>query len=397
MRMTADVFKKCARRVRPARRGCGWRQHLLLAASLFAVFNLCAQAARAQSSAPPQATDAAALVGRLRSSSADTKVQDEARTLGVELIRAARYEEALSLFAALRDAAPSDAAAHYGGALALFNLKRVADAETWARAAVERAATNERAKATKAANANADADASNNRDEASVFGGEADALVLLGVVLAVKGDNAGALRAVTRAAEIAPRNFDAQLTLGRALYGANDHAAAARAFRAATGLRPHDAGARFFLATALERAGDDAAALAAYRELAASHPAAAQGHLGVGVLLVKRGAGAELEEGIGALRKALAIDDRLYEGQVSLGRALVRAGRAAESLAPLKRAAELAPHNPEPHYQLAIAYRRLGDRAAADRESAIVQEIHRARRTSAAARTGENAPNEKQD
>jgi Flp pilus assembly protein TadD len=109
------------------------------------------------------------------------------------------------------------------------------------------------------------------------------------------------------------------------------------------------------------------------------------------VLLVKRN-GEDLNEGIRELEQALTINERLYEGQVALGRALIRTGRVADSVAPLKRAAELAPENPEPHYQLAIAYRRLGQKAAADAESAIVKKIHAARRASSVARSDEGAP-----
>jgi cytochrome c-type biogenesis protein CcmH/NrfG len=216
----------------------------------------------------------------------------------------------------------------------------------------------------------------------------ADAFVLLGIILSVKGDNSGSIAALSRAVTLAPGNFDAQFALGRALYGSGDPTSAARAFGAAVALKPTDAQTRFFLATSLERAGDDASALAAYKDLVAVAPGVAEGHLGVGVLLVKHN-GDDLNEGIRELEKALAINERLYEGQVTLGRALIRTGRIAESVTPLKRAAELAPDNPEPHYQLAIAYRRLGQRDAAAAETAIVKKILAAKRSSSVARSDE--------
>jgi Flp pilus assembly protein TadD len=46
----------------------------------------------------------------------------------------------------------------------------------------------------------------------------------------------------------------------------------------------------------------------------------------------------------------------------------------------LRRAAELAPSNPEPHYQLALAYRRMGRNEEAAAETAIVERIHQLRR-----------------
>ena len=318
------------------------------------------------------------LLSKLREAPTDAGVQTEARALGIELLRVTRYEEAAALFVALRDAAPEDPAALYGGALALFNLRRIAEAEVWARAAVDRSLDGGEPGPAAA-------------ERAPSFGSVADALVLLGIILSVKGDNSESIAALSRAVTLAPGNFDAQFALGRALYGSGDPTSAARAFRAAIALKPADAQARFFLATSLERAGDDASALAAYKDLIAVAPSVAEGHLGVGALLVKRNDD-ELNEGIRELEKALAINERLYEGQVALGRALIRTGRVAESIAPLKRAAELAPDNPEPHYQLAIAYRRLGRKDAADAETAIVKKIHAAKRSSSVARSDEAEP-----
>jgi Flp pilus assembly protein TadD len=278
---------------------------------------------------------------------------------GYALIAGGRFAEAAAHFRTLVGRRPGHAPALYGAALAAFNAGRAAEAEPLARRAADAWLAAPRA--------------------AAAGPSAADALVLLAVIQAVRGDDGAALKSAQRAAALAPENFDAQFTLGRALYGAGDDAGAARAFRAAVALRPEDARARFFLATALERAGDEEGALAAYRELAARRPRAAEGHLGAGVLLVKRG-GAHAEEGLTELTRALEIDPDLYEARVTLGRALVARGRAAEAVPHLTRAAALAPDNPEPHYQLSLAYRRLGRRDEAAAASAAVRRIHEARR-----------------
>jgi Flp pilus assembly protein TadD len=313
------------------------------------------QEATARQQQGPSADLVSQLVARARAGQLDDAGFAEARAVGFELIRAARFEEADALFGALALRRPNDAASLYGAALAAFNTRRAAEAEPLARRAAEALAGG------------------------GAKEGAADALVLLAVVLAARGDDAGALKAARQAAALAPQNFDAQFTLGRALYGAGDSAGAARAFRAAVALKPVDARAIFFLATTLERAGDDAEALAAYRELARLRPNDAEGHLGLGVLLVKKG-GASVEGGLSELVRALEINPNLYEARVTLGRALVARGRAAEAVEHLKRAAALAPDNPEPHYQLSLAYRRLGRKEDAAAESAIVRRIHESRR-----------------
>ncbi|HEY0080263.1 MAG TPA: tetratricopeptide repeat protein [Pyrinomonadaceae bacterium] len=327
-----------------------------------------ASAARASDSA-------SAIVERVRANKTNAAVLSSAIESGFEFLRAASYEAAAEVFGAIVEAAPREPLALYGRAVALFNLRRVAEAEPVARASVE------------AALARASLPDQTQAQAAEAKRRASDALTLLATILAVRRDNAGALASVTKAVELSPENFDAQLALGRALYGAGDPAAAAKAFRAAVALKADDARARFFLATALEQAGDEAGALAAYRELLAVNPDIAEGHLGVGVLLVKR-PGDEALEGVKHLTRAVALNGNLYEARVALGRALIQKGRAAEAVEHLQRAAELAPNNPEPHYQLAIAYRRLGRRQEAEAESALVQKLHEARR----ARVQQSAP-----
>lgn len=333
---------------------------------------LCGSATLAQSSATrdePTRAEVERAVERARSMRLVEGEFAYSVALGQGLLRAGRFAEAAELFTALDRARPGEPLVSYGAALALFNLGRADEAEPLAREAAKRASgTNTHAGTTPA------------RPVSAL--NEADALVLLAVVQAVRGDDAGAAESSARAVKLAPENFDAQFTLGRALYGAGDAAGAAKAFRAAVVIRPDDARARFFLATSLERAGESDAALAAYRELVARHPRAAEGHLGLGVLLIKRGDG-ETGEGIESLQRALALKPDLYEARVTLGRALVTGGRYGEAIPHLRRAAELSPGNPEPHYQLSIAYRRLGRRDEAAAETEKVKRIHEARRSGA--------------
>jgi tetratricopeptide (TPR) repeat protein len=344
-----------------------WR---CLLAILLLTWPLFAQPQTPSTAAAPTPEQLRAVIERVRAvKPPDAGRITEAQLVGFELLRAARYEDALAVFRAILDAVPANAAALYGGALASFNLRRIGEAEQMARAAIKAPAT----VATSQGNPAAENSVGLNRNW------RVEALTLLGVILAVKGDNTGALGALTEAVEVAPANFDAQLALGRARYGAGDPSGAARAFRAAVELRPDDESARFFLATALEGAGDNDGALLAYRELLSRRSDSAEGHLGLGVLLTKLG-GERTAEGIRELMRAIALNGDLYEARITLGRTLVRAGQAQDAITHLERAAALAPNNPEPHYQLALAYRRLGKAELAERENAIVKEIHAARR-----------------
>ncbi len=324
---------------------------------------------------PLTAAQVVEMTTQLRAASADDSVRVRAVMLGQQLLIEQRYGEAYDLYSALLERWPRAPEALYGVALAAFNLNRAAEAERFARTAAEinlaSAGSDITNKAPNKAAANPMSSAQRLR--------AADALVLLAVVLGARGDDTQALKTVAQAAALAPGHFDAQLTLGRALYSVSDSPAAVKAFRAALQIKPDDVRALFFLATALEGAGDTEAALDAYRDLVRRRPQAVEGHLGLGVLLIKRG-GADAQKGIEALQTAVRIDPNLYEAQVTLGRSLLMQKQAGASVEHLKRAAELAPNNPEPHYQLALAYRRLGQHDKAVEETAIVKRIHETRR-----------------
>jgi tetratricopeptide (TPR) repeat protein len=304
--------------------------------------------------------EVAQAIDRLRTSTTPDVIA-EAVIVGARLLRSARFTEASQLFSVLAEKRPNDAGILYGLALATFNTGKVTEAEPIVRRAID--------VALKEPNAN----------DAEGVQRSADALVLLGVILAVKGDDAAALKAIQQALSLAPNHFDARLALGRALFGMGDNAGAIRAFQAAKVLQPTNGQVLFYLATALERSGDIKAALSTYRELIAIRNDSYDGHLGLGVLLLKSGRRDD-DEGLKELERALQINPNLYEGRVALGRALVLRGRWNDSLEHLLRAAALAPENPEPHYQLSIAYRRLGRKDEAAKEAAIVKRIHESRR-----------------
>ena len=352
-------MSESAKKLKPARRALA----SILAGSLTVAVGV--GTVYGQSGAVP-ASRVSELVARVRTALPGDAALADALALGQLLIQEKRFAEAAELFRAVLDKNPADPAALYGAALAAFNLGKPAEAETSARAAV--------AVVTLRSNG-LTRFTSEGRLRA------ADALVLLAVVLAVKGDDSGALENARRAMKIAPDHFDAQFTLGRALYSVGDMPAASEAFRAASSLNPSDQRALFFLGTTLERTGDLEGAVKVYRQLIAKWPQAAQGYLGLGTLLVRRG-GTQTEEGIEELKRAVAIAPDLYEARVALGRTLVARGRAAESIEHLVRAAELAPGNPEPQYQLSLAYRRLRHYDKAAEATAAVRRIHETRRAS---------------
>ena len=326
----------------------------------FTAFLVCCQSGvYAQNTNQNQSLLVAETIKKLQTKATPENISN-ARNLGFGLLKSNDFARAEVVFAEILDVSPDDGLSLYGKALSSFNLKRYAEAEV------------------------AVAAASNIFEKQKNNSAHADALVLSAVISAVTGDNSAAVEKLKTAVGIAPSHFDAHFSLGRALFGNGDLDNAVAAFRRAVGLQPKNVKANFFLATALERSGDSAAALNAYRELIKIAPNVADGYLGLVVLLIKTES-ASSPEAIKNLQKAVAINRNLYEAQFSLGKILLQQNKPEESLIHLLKAVELLPDNPEPHYQLLQAYRKLGKKAEAEAQQAIIKKIHENRRGSSSA------------
>lgn len=294
--------------------------------------------------------------GKIVSSIAAADDFSELRAQGFEHLSKGNWTKAVLVFDQILSGNSLDTTSLYGSGLALFNLRRIPEAELRIVRVVE--LLSEKSEAKKLL---------------------ADSLVLSAVILAAQNKNELAIARLQKAFEIAPDSFDVNMALGRAYFGNSDIVNSVKYFRKATAINPKSLQARFFLASALEKGGELPDALREYRELVKLDENYAEGNLGLGVLLINS-EGEKSAEGLQALRKAILINGNLYEARITLGKALIKLDQAEESVIHLEKAAELLPGNPEPHYQLALAYRKLGKKAKADAQMLIVKEIHQKRR-----------------
>jgi len=75
-------------------------------------------------------------------------------------------------------------------------------------------------------------------------------------------------------------------------------------------------------------------------------------------------------------RRATDAQASFTEALIGLGKSLVSAGRSHDAVAPLEKAVRLDPANPNAHYQLSFAYRRVGRDLDAEKELAAYREDH---------------------
>jgi tetratricopeptide (TPR) repeat protein len=80
------------------------------------------------------------------------------------------------------------------------------------------------------------------------------------------------------------------------------------------------------------------------------------------------------DDAIEHFSKASKLDANFADAFLGLGFALNSVGRYAEAIPPLETGARLQPGNPTGHYQLAIAYNRVGRKEDAKREAALQKE-----------------------
>jgi tetratricopeptide (TPR) repeat protein len=82
------------------------------------------------------------------------------------------------------------------------------------------------------------------------------------------------------------------------------------------------------------------------------------------------------DDAIDHFRRAAEAQPNFTEALIGLGKSLVSAGRPQDAVAPLEQAVRLDPANPNAHYQLSFAYRRVGRDQDAQKELAAYREDH---------------------
>jgi protein O-GlcNAc transferase len=187
--------------------------------------------------------------------------------------------------------------------------------------------------------------------------GHADALGLLGLVLAGQGKTAEAAEAFAGAAAARPEEFTFHLNLGTALCGSGRLEAGIEAFRRAQALRPTSAQALYNLGRALLDADRPGEAVDALQRAVALEPKLAIAHHNRGIALGRVG---RIDEAIEAYRQATVARPDFVDAFLSLGNALQSRGRPDEALIACRRAAELRPDLAEVQNNLAGALRETG-------------------------------------
>ncbi len=180
-----------------------------------------------------------------------------------------------------------------------------------------------------------------------------DALHLMGLIEARRGDYREAARLIGRAVKVNPRVAAAHLNLGNAQAALGRHGDALASYDRALALKPDYAEAINNRGTSLHalRKLDEAAGC--FQRALALKPDYAGAHNNLGNVLKDQG---KLDSAAAALRKAIELRSGYADAYGNLGDVLLGQDRPAEAAAIYRRMAELEPGEPGPLDRLGTAF-----------------------------------------
>jgi protein O-GlcNAc transferase len=185
----------------------------------------------------------------------------------------------------------------------------------------------------------------------------ADAMHLLGIILAQTGRRDKAAEMMRRALAIQPDSGDLHNNLGNVLQGMGELPEAIAEYRAALAIKPDFPRFLSNLSNALRVAGKYDEAIATARRAVEINPGHAPAYVNLGYALQDKG---DLDPAIEAYRNALMVKPDFPEAQTNLGCALAAAGRIDEGISACRRAVSLSPNLPEAHVNLGNALQSAG-------------------------------------
>ena len=195
--------------------------------------------------------------------------------------------------------------------------------------------------------------------------GNAGAWNNLGMILAERGDQAGAMVLYRRALALVPTFAFAHTNLGNSLAATGHAAEAASEYEAALRYRPEDPAVHMRLAYALALGKRGYAAAAEYREALRLEPGSAEAWAGLGAAMVQVG---NLPEAADAYAQAVRLQPEHAGTRVDYGDVLVQLGRSAEAIREYLEALRVGPGAADVHNNLGGLLAEGGDLAGARAE-----------------------------
>jgi predicted O-linked N-acetylglucosamine transferase (SPINDLY family) len=171
----------------------------------------------------------------------------------------------------------------------------------------------------------------------------ADAMNMLGILCAQRGDHGPALQWIENALGVNPRSAPYRFNLGKVLVQLKRAREACEALERAVALDPRYVDAHNELGLARAEAGSLEAAEAAFRKALSLQPGYWEAHSNLGLLLQRLG---RSEDAVSSLRRAIELEPQSPIALGNLGFVLRTQGRPAEAEQSYRAALALSPRDP---------------------------------------------------
>jgi tetratricopeptide (TPR) repeat protein len=208
--------------------------------------------------------------------------------------------------------------------------------------------------------------------------GDAQALLLLGMVYISAKRYAAALAVAQRASEALPSSYKVYATKGLAELRLQRYTDSEKSYQRAAELNPNAAEVNLGLALSQWAGGDVQQGFATFEEGLKRFPGDAYHCQEYGRLLLKSAKpkdSAAQTRAVALWQKAIALNSSLPEPHYLLGDLALQKGNAREAVRHLEQAVKLDPKESKIHFALCRAYRRLGRKEDAARELQAFQNL----------------------
>src|SRR5205823_6938529 len=194
-------------------------------------------------------------------------------------------------------------------------------------------------------------------------------------------DDADALQAFQKAAEVSPQSAEAHNFVGAALMKKSDLAAAVAELRKAVSLDPKLVRAYANLGSALARSGEIAEAVTVFQNALALDPENPGAQLNLGLALREKG---DLQPALVHLHKVAKAQPQNATVQYELGQTLRQSGDLPGAIASFEEALEIDPELQEGYYGLGLALKQQSASMRKSAPSGTSSDLYRSAQAAAA-------------
>ena len=179
-------------------------------------------------------------------------------------------------------------------------------------------------------------------------------------------------QAYGKMADVAPNSYRYDQVLGKSFEEREEYPEAIAEFQKALMKNPEASGLHYSLGNVYWLSGQLTKAIEQFKAELEMSPEDYLATWKLGNIYLQQH---EFDKALPYLQKAVEMNPELGQAYVDLGKVYMQTHNPKQALVYFKKAVQMAPEEPDPRYQLAMAYRTLGDMADAETQMGMFQKL----------------------